>query len=84
MDGTFLVRESSSPPGNYSNQWSNQSINQSNVPDQTVHVVYKGMVKMIRVLVTEEGVGLSKENLKFKSVVETINHFRYEQHVLRL
>ena len=51
----------------------------SNPPDQTIHVVFKGVVKLVRILVRDEGVGLSLDNLRFKSVVEVIEHFRFVQ-----
>lgn len=49
----------------------------SNPPDQTIHVVFKGVVKLVRILVRDEGVGLSLDNLRFKSVVEVIEHFSH-------
>ena len=45
-------------------------------PDKTLHVVYRGVTKHLKILVKSEGVGLSPDKLIFKSVVHLINHFR--------
>lgn len=59
LDGSYLVRVSSSPP------------------DLTIHVVYRGQVKMIKVLVQPQCVGLSPDNMTYKSVVELIDHYSH-------
>jgi len=57
IDGTFLVRESSTPP------------------DCAIHVVYKGMVRLLKVLVINGKVGFTQDCLKFNSVLNLVDHF---------
>ena len=48
----------------------------SNPPDQTIHVVDKGVVKLVRILVRGDTVGLSPDYMTYKSVVDVIENFR--------
>lgn len=57
IDGTFLVRESSTPP------------------DCAIHVVYKGMVRLLKVLVVNGRAGFTEDCLKFNNVLSLVDHF---------